>query len=224
MRKISYILIVLGIGIALYPKLAGWYSDYRQEKLLEEIERKEAGHGQPFNSDQAGLVSGFIQMSRLLEEIDEEPEQHETQSADTQDIDDETGIGTIIIDAIDLKLPILEGATKQNLKHAAAHMSETAPIGQTGNAAIAAHRSRTTGKLFNRLDEVDVGDEIIVRSQGQKYVYSVYDITVVKPTDVSVLESDGLDSILTLITCEPLVNPTHRLIVHAKQESTDSTR
>ncbi|WHX51213.1 hypothetical protein QNH46_11470 [Paenibacillus woosongensis] len=42
--------------------------------------------------------------------------------------EEEEGLGTILIDVIDLKLPILEGATKQNLQHVAAHMTETAPL------------------------------------------------------------------------------------------------
>ncbi|MNJ57355.1 Sortase family protein [compost metagenome] len=162
-------------------------------------------------------------MSRLLEELNTEPEQVVT-GADEATPEEDEGVGTITIEKIDLKLPILEGATKHNLKHAAAHMSETTTIGEAGNAAIAAHRSRTTGRLFNRLDEVEVGDEIVVRSQGEKFVYSVYQISVVKPTDVSVLEGNDSDKILTLITCEPLVNPTHRLIVHAKQEAVESKR
>ncbi|MNC63655.1 Sortase family protein [compost metagenome] len=102
------------------------------------------------------------------------------------------------------------------MKHAAAHMKETAALGEVGNAAIAAHRSRTTGRLFNRLGEVEIGDIISIQTSTEKYQYVVYDISIVEPTDVSVLNGNKTDSILTLITCDPLVNPTHRLIIHAK--------
>ncbi|MNP49025.1 Sortase family protein [compost metagenome] len=122
----------------------------------------------------------------------------------------------IEIPAIDLKLPVLEGATKANMKHAAAHMTETSSLGETGNAAIAAHRARTKGRLFNRLNEVKIGDQIDIAAETGRFVYEVYDISVVEPTDVSVLEPKGDDRMLTLITCDPLKNPTHRLIIHAK--------
>ncbi|MNN67995.1 Sortase family protein [compost metagenome] len=102
------------------------------------------------------------------------------------------------------------------MKHAAAHMKETAPLGEVGNAAIAAHRSRTTGRLFNRLNEVKIGDTISIKTSTEEYQYEVYDISIVEPTDVSVLNGDNTSKILTLITCDPLVNPTHRLIIHAK--------
>ncbi|MNP46569.1 Sortase family protein [compost metagenome] len=95
-------------------------------------------------------------------------------------------------------------------------MKETTPIGEIGNAAIAAHRARTTGRLFNRLNEVVIGDTITVKTSDQTYNYEVYDISVVLPSDVSVLDGNNKDKILTLITCDPLVDPTHRLIVHAK--------
>jgi len=125
-------------------------------------------------------------------------------------------IALIEIDKINLKLPVLEGATKANMKHAAAHMKETTDLGDIGNAAIAAHRARTKGRLFNRLNEVAIGDVISVKTSDQVYDYEVYDISIVDPTDVSVLNGNNKDRILTLITCDPLVDPTHRLIVHAK--------
>jgi sortase A len=101
------------------------------------------------------------------------------------------------------------------MKSAAAHLKETAPIGEIGNAAIAAHRMRAKGKLFNRLNEVKVGDEIIVETRKGTFTYTVYDLSIVEPTDVSVLNYNDKDKRLTLITCDPVVDPTHRLIVHA---------
>lgn len=222
MRKLAYLLIVAGICIVLYPKMTVLYSEHKQDGLLQAIENADADSNDISTAHDkgAGLMSSYAKVSRWLEEMNTESEQEGT-SAESAALEVEEGIGTIIIGSIDLKLPVLEGASKQNLQHAAAHMTETAPLGQVGNAAIAAHRSRTSGRLFNRLGEVEVGDEIVVRSKGEQFVYSVYQISVVKPTDVSVLEGNDQDKILTLITCEPLVNPTHRLIVHAKQAEID---
>ncbi|WP_110933006.1 class D sortase [Paenibacillus bouchesdurhonensis] len=220
MRKLAYVIIVVGICIVLYPKMTVLYSEHKQDRLLQAIENAEVNHIQTTGGKDAGLMSSYAEVSRWLEEMNTEAEQ-EGVIAESAAMEEEEGIGTIIIDSIDLKLPVLEGASKQNLQHAAAHMTETAPLGKIGNAAIAAHRSRTTGRLFNRLGEVAVGDEIVVRSKGEQFVYSVYQISVVKPTDVSVLEGNDSDRVLTLITCEPLVNPTHRLIVHAKQAEMD---
>ncbi|WP_379158713.1 class D sortase [Paenibacillus sp. sgz5001063] len=215
MRKFSYFIILAGILIMLYPKANEWYNDWQQQKLLEEAEQVYS-ESAPSTSPQSDLSKQYAEVTQLLTEESSESQVEATEppSAEIQLGGKITGI--IRIDKINLKLPILEGATKANMKHAAAHMKETAAIGQVGNAAIAAHRSRTAGRLFNRLNEVEIGDTISVQTSEQDYRYVVYDISIVEPTDISVLNGQGKDKILTLITCDPLVNPTHRLIIHAK--------
>lgn len=214
MRKFSYVLILAGILIMLYPKANEWYNDWQQEKLLETAELSTIESTPP-----PDLKSRYAEVTQLLAEESVLDAQAQPQETENPEPEIEVGgkvIALIEIAKIDLKLPVLEGATKANMKHAAAHMKETAPLGEIGNAAIAAHRARTTGRLFNRLNEVVVGDVITVKTSDQVYNYEVYDISVVLPSDVSVLDGNNKDKILTLITCDPLVDPTHRLIVHAK--------
>jgi len=214
MRKFSYVLILAGILIMLYPKANEWYNDWQQEKLLESAELSTIESTPP-----PDLKSRYAEVTKLLAEesvLDAQAQPLETEKPEPEIEVGGKVIALIEIDKIDLKLPVLEGATKANMKHAAAHMKETTPIGEIGNAAIAAHRARTTGRLFNRLNEVVIGDTITVKTSDQTYNYEVYDISVVLPSDVSVLDGNNKDKILTLITCDPLVDPTHRLIVHAK--------
>ncbi|MFD5023181.1 class D sortase [Paenibacillus sp. NPDC058367] len=214
MRKFSYVLILAGILIMLYPKANEWYNDWQQDKLLESAELSTSESTPP-----PDLKSRYAEVTQLLAEESALDAQAQPQETEKPEPEIEVGgkvIALIEIDKIDLKLPVLDGATKANMKHAAAHMKETTPIGEIGNAAIAAHRARTTGRLFNRLNEVVIGDTITVKTSDQTYNYEVYDISVVLPSDVSVLDGNNKDKILTLITCDPLVDPTHRLIVHAK--------
>ncbi|KTD83383.1 class D sortase [Paenibacillus etheri] len=214
MRKFSYVLILAGILIMLYPKANEWYNDWQQDKLLESAELSTIESTPP-----PDLKSRYAEVTQLLAEESALDAQAQPQETEKPEPEIEVGgkvIALIEIGKIDLKLPVLEGATKANMKHAAAHMKETTPIGEIGNAAIAAHRARTTGRLFNRLNEVVIGDTITVKTSDQTYNYEVYDISVVLPSDVSVLDGNNKDKILTLITCDPLVDPTHRLIVHAK--------
>ncbi|WP_236335896.1 class D sortase [Paenibacillus auburnensis] len=214
MRKFSYLIILAGILVMLYPRANEWYNDRQQDKLLKEAEQ---AYSEMVPTSQPDLEKPYAEVTQLLteESADEEPVHPSAQPSPEIKVGGKI-IGIIQIDRIDLKLPVLEGATKSNMKHAAAHMKETAPLGEVGNAAIAAHRSRTTGRLFNRLNEVKIGDTISIKTSTEEYQYKVYDISVVEPTDVSVLNGDNMNKILTLITCDPLVNPTHRLIIHAK--------
>ena len=216
MRKFSYLLILCGILVILYPKGNEWFNDWQQNKLLNEAEASYKDNGTP-SSD---LVNKYAKVTQLLTEESTLDEQAQTEADSSTALGEQEVGGNVIalieINKIDLKLPVLEGATKANMKHAATHMKETTPLGEIGNSAIAAHRARKTGRLFNRLNEVSNGDIIKITTKNQVYNYEVYDISIVEPTDVSVLEGNNKDKILTLITCDPLVNPTHRLIIHAK--------
>lgn len=216
-KKLSYLLFLAGLLLILFPIVREWHYEWKQDRLLEQLMESSATHAIEERGDRSlsesndNLTALFMQQSVEESEAsdddrDEQPEQPQVQQA----------IGIISIKKIGVKLPILEGATNENMKFAAAHVKETSAIGEVGNAAVAAHRARTKGRLFNRLNEMKVGDEIVVQAGGKTLNYTVYEISRVEPTDVSVLGRNSRDRILTLITCDPLVNPTHRLIVKAK--------
>lgn len=130
-----------------------------------------------------------------------------------------SALGILKINKIDLKLPILEGASQNNLRYAAGHVSGTGVLGKEGNAGIAAHRSFKYGKLFNRLNELEKEDQVVVETPEGKLYYKVTQKFLVLPEDVSVLNPQKNTSMITLITCHPMKNPTHRLIVQAELQT-----
>lgn len=223
MKKIlSYALIIFGILILLYPKATEWFDNNQQVKLMDQWE--EASYDeipqQQAQQQYEQLTDLFNEESAAVEQPASTPtEAPASIPASTPAVQKITPIATIKIDKIKLKLPVVEGATQKNMKSAAAHLKETAALGQVGNPAIAGHRMRSKGKLFNRLGEVEAGDKIVVETMDQSYTYTVYKVSIVKPTDVSVLNYNNKDKLLTLITCDPIVNPTHRLIIHAKMQT-----
>lgn len=200
MKWLAYLLIVAGMITMAYPKVKSLYYSYQEEQLLEEWES-------------ASTNSLIQQSSEQLDDIFSEknrPAKTQNSSHSTTGI-----LGKLTINQIDLVIPILEGATQTNLKIGAGHLSGTSPIGETGNAAIAAHRSYTYGKQFNRLPEVESGDLIQVETAQKKLTYKVTEKVLVKPTDLSVLQNNNNETMITLITCHPMKNPTHRYIVKA---------
>src|SRR5690606_12418868 len=110
-------------------------------------------------------------------------------------------IGLLQIEKINLTIPILKGATEENLKIGAGMMANTSPLGSIGNTGIAAHRSFTYGRMFNRLDEITVGDIVEVETFEGVLKYEVFDKMLVLPDDTSVLNPVENESIITLITC-----------------------
>lgn len=124
--------------------------------------------------------------------------------------------GVLKIDKINLEQPILRGATEKNMNISVASMDHTGKAGEFGNYVIAGHRNYTYGRNFNRLDEVEVGDTIEVDTGKEQYKYIVEEKLYVKPQETWVLNDNKKSREITLITCHPMVNATHRLIIKGK--------
>lgn len=125
-------------------------------------------------------------------------------------------MGYIKIDKINVNLPVVQGSDLKSLKLGVGHMIETDLPGQIGNCALAGHRSYTYGKMFNRLGEVKIGDLVEVNYENTPYLYKIYEILIVEPTNLSVLNRKGDNKVLTLITCHPIDIANKRLILHGK--------
>ncbi|MGD6968605.1 class D sortase [Rossellomorea vietnamensis] len=222
MKKIISIFIILsGLGVMAYPKAADYVEAYHQDKLLKQWESEMASTSNegPISSGSAeetaqtsyiNLDDVFNPSARTSEVAASERERSENALGSNM-------LGIITIDVINVNLPILRGASQYNLKYGAGHLNGTAIPGKTGNSAIAAHRSREQGKMFNRLGELQMGDAITVKTRSGTFQYKVTDTKVVEPTDLSVLQESD-EEILTLITCDPIENPVNRLIVRAEMQ------
>ena len=73
------------------------------------------------------------------------------------------------------------------------------------------------GQILIARESPDVGDQIELFAAQDKFVYAVEDITIVNPSDVTVLRPRPRTS-LTLVTCYPfyfLGDAPQRYIVHA---------
>lgn len=242
-RWLSTFLIIFGLAVAAFPIADRVYVWYWQERLLSAYEEDlalEIEAPQLVESDYLALQAIYeneqaIEVDNVTEALSEaitDPASEDSTLESTEEIIEETTastttnnnvaaskdvIGKIKISKIDLVMPVLVGATEKNLNRGAATISGTSDFGEIGNVGIAAHRGRSYGIFFNRLDEIEPGDVIEVTANNKVYKYTVYKTHIVEPTDVSVLYRNDKDKVLTLVTCDPVKNPTHRLIVHALQ-------
>lgn len=132
---------------------------------------------------------------------------------------DNNVIGYISIPKINIEVPILLGANAVNMKKGAVHLTETSyPIGGANtNSVIAAHRGYGKATLFRHIDKIGVGDKIHIRNFKEELTYEVYETKIINPDDVSELEIQEGQDIITLITCHPYRVNTQRYIVKAKR-------
>ncbi|MGL4345647.1 MAG: class D sortase [Cellulosilyticaceae bacterium] len=197
MQKLGKLLIVIGILVLLTTFVGNSYVEYQQKKMVSIYKSIEVQHSDRTTiSEDVGIPVEGISSPLIFEEM-------------------ELGdmIGIIKIPAIDVEIPIIEGDGKEQLKLGAGHIVGTGLPGEIGNCAIAGHRSYTFGRFFNRLNEVVLGDDIIISRYDQEWTYRVDEIRIVEPQEVWVIDPVEDRRIVTLITCEPIVRATHRLIV-----------
>ena len=118
---------------------------------------------------------------------------------------------------------VVEGVDVDDLRKGPGHYRSTPMPGQRGNAAIAGHRT-TYGAPFNRIDELEPDDEILVSTPQGDFTYKVLPQTdgngvvsghlIVSPNDVWVLDDVG-DNRLTMTACHPKFSASQRIIVQA---------
>ena len=158
------------------------------------------------------------QFEAQLNQVNNDEEIVNDDTTQDTEVSKEDTLALLSIDKINLVEAVKEGTESNVISSALGHEKGTALPGEPGNCCIAGHRNYVFGKYFNRLDELEKGDTILISTLEGKFIYTVYDSFVVLPEEVSVLEPTD-DCELTLITCTPLFVGSHRLIVKAKMTS-----
>ena len=123
---------------------------------------------------------------------------------------------------------VVEGVRVADLKKGPGHIPGTAMPGQVGNLVVSGHRT-TYGAPFERLDELRVGDAVVVETGDAWFTYRVTGSQIVAPTAVEVTYPVPGDAratptrrLLTMTTCHPRYSARQRLIVSAELSATDA--
>jgi sortase A len=108
----------------------------------------------------------------------------------------------------------VQGDGWEQLKKGVAQHLGTANPGEKGNMVLSGHND-TYGEVFRYLDRLKPGDQVIVFTITQKYIYIVEGWTLVNPDQVEVMDPTR-DETLTLISCYPYLVDTQRIVVKAR--------
>ncbi len=130
-----------------------------------------------------------------------------------------TKYATIKIPKIDVDLPVYYGDTLDILKKGVGHSSGSYFPGEGGSIIYMGHNSK---KMFRRFSELQKGNEIEVSTTYGDFKYKIYDMQLIKETDVDKLPVQKEKEILMVYTCYPFNNigyATQRYVVYAELES-----
>ena len=158
--------------------------------------------------------SGAYETAQLMEDFTEAVEEKQDEET-TGETEEQTTLGeadaTIFsegdviaileIAALDIRYPVMEGTTSDNLNKGIGHLTETAGIGDTGNCVLAGHNGSRHGEFFTHLNELAVGETVtVMNAEGTVFTYVVTDSYTVGPCENSI-KDQGEEKELTLFTC-----------------------
>ena len=128
-------------------------------------------------------------------------------------------MGSLDIPKINVELPIYHGTDDTALSNGIGHLQGTSlPVGGANtHCVLTGHRGLPSSKLLIRLDEMVEGDLFFLRIGNETLAYKVNKIQIVEPEDVSGLQIEAGEDLVTLVTCTPYGINTHRLLVTGKR-------
>ena len=129
-----------------------------------------------------------------------------------------TKYATIEIPKIDVNLPVYFGDTLEILKKGVGHSSGSYFPGEGGSIVYMGHNSK---KMFRRFSELQIGNTIKVTTTYGEYNYKIYDMQLIKETEIEKLPIQRDKEILMVYTCYPFNNigyATQRYVVYAELE------
>ena len=142
----------------------------------------------------------------------------------------------IIIPKINVDAPEVYGAApdvpspRKAMEKGVAHFAvsgASALPGQAGNVVLAGHSSNDAFAaggykfIFAQNEKLQKDDVIYLNYEGKRYTYKITGSEVVKPNEVSKIQTGTQKPMLTLVSCVPVGTADKRLLVYADQISPD---
>jgi sortase A len=123
----------------------------------------------------------------------------------------------IQIQAINVDAPVVQGDSWDQLKKGVGQHVGSADPGQVGNVVLSAHDD-VFGEIFRNLDRLQPGDQVLLFTAQQQFVYLVTSSQIVAPTQVDLMNPTSAPT-LTLISCYPYMVDKNRIVVFAKLQN-----
>jgi sortase A len=206
---ISSVLIVSGILLIADAGLTvAWQepvSAFVAERLQDELEDDLDGARELARQDRIALADEKDQ-DRLLAKLAALARKRTSRG---------DGIGRIELPALDRDYVLAEGTDTGTLRKGPSHYGDTPFPGERGTIGIAGHRT-TYGAPFGTIDKLDRGDRVVVEMSYGRFVYSVEEARIVKPSALWVKRRAPYNRLI-LSACHPKYSAAKRIVVFARQ-------
>jgi sortase A len=212
--------LVLGamitLGVVQYAPARAWLTDYENRKEMIRYAETLTSQGSTITSDvvlaaqkyNEDLQNGAVAFSQSGESTDNRYlKQLRTGDSPT--------IGNLNYDALNIRIPLAMGTGDDVLERYAGHLYTTAlPIGGEGNRPIlSAHSGQNSARGFTPLLKARIGQQFSITTAAGTIWYEVSAIEEVLPWEVEKVAAVPGADLVTLMTCTPIGQNTHRLLV-----------
>ena len=206
LKIIGVVLVIAGLAVLLYIP-ATWVMGYFAQRGLPAEFDQESSSSAPLNQSVLDKMQGTADPEKI----------RELAKAFHKQLHSEQAIAKLEIPRIGINAIVVEGTGSSSLRKGVGHLEETPLPGMGENFSLAGDRV-LYGAPFLNLDELSEGDEIHVKTTYADFDYTVVMKKITDPEDTAILKSPGFEAV-TLITCDPPWDTSHRLIVQGKMTS-----
>jgi len=222
---IVILVVVIDLSVLLYPTVSDYINAHSQSRVVAKYIDDVAGIDD--NNAQALLDAARAYNQTLLTKTDRFQFTSEEMAAYQKLLDVSGGVmGILVIDKINVKLPIYHGTDEGVLQVGLGHLpGSSLPVGGVGtHTIITGHRGLPSSTLLIDLNKMAEGHTFVLYVLGETLTYQVDEIDTVEPQQVEELTIDPNMDYCTLVTCTPYGINTHRLLVrgHRIENASDT--
>lgn len=205
-------LLALALAVAAWPSASALRGAWAAEGMFSEAQ------GTAAEADPAAVEAAFALAREANEKARGPAEAAAAEAVSALDAEGAGVVSWLEVPRIGLKAPVYAEATDANLMSGAALAGiSSLPVGGAStNTVVVGHTGMVGLQMFDRLDELEPGDEVLFWTLGERLRYEVRDSQVVE-----VARAEGMvgavegEDMATLVTCRPYGVNSHRLVVRA---------
>lgn len=221
----AVIALLLGACVFAYPMVSDALHRRESDRVVETLTAAVDETGEDELAAEREAAIAYNERLRNSRTVITDPFDPDAQRVSDEEYEsvlnlrDDGVIGTISIPKIQVELPIYHGTSDDVLQRGVGHLQETSvPIGgESTHAVLSGHTGLPSAKIFDNLDQLEIGDYFIITVLGEDLAYQVTSTEVVLPDETESLVIEQGRDLVTLVTCTPYGVNTHRLLVHAER-------
>lgn len=243
------VIFLFGLLIFIYPLLSGYVSDRNTATYIEDfenikksyIEAKQTHNNEDFSESDANTETLNGTSTDALDDLYKEMQNYnldiykngqeglcDAWAYEQSSIDvSQNGIYNGVVGVLrvpkmnNLEMPILLGASRNNMSLGAAQLGQTSmPIGGNNtNCVLAGHRGWNGARYFLDIEQMEIGDMVYIENLWDTLSYKVTDIKIIYPDDIEKILIQENKDMVTLFTCHPYWASTYRYVVYCTRVS-----